>query len=703
MVKIKRIRNRLLNLLIFIILLSNFNFALHSCDEEKIDDEVSSCRPSSCVSRLEEMRKDFQNNLLGKNGVKVNKERALEIYEAATGLDSESVFIITMRGLLHSVGAPGYDIDHVEAARLYRIGVAQGYAPAQYDLAYSYSKGEGVEQDDTEALRLFHLAAAQGYPPAQRSIGLAYYIGESVEQDYAESVYWFRLAAEQSHALAQQNLGYSYYRGEGVEQDYVQSAYWFHLAAEQRDCGASNKLGCMYENGEGVEENDEEAVRLYQLAAEQDSNDAQCNLGRMYLNGKGTEQDYTEALRLYHLAAENGDTYACYCIGYMYGMGFGVAKNATMEMEWYRKAAEKNNLQAQHAIGIMYKKGQGVEQDYEEAVRWFLKAVDQGNADAIFSLALCYNNGNGVEQDYEEALRLYRLAAEQGNSQAKNNIGFMYAKSEWVKKDYQKSMKWLEEAAEEGEHKAQGFLGYLMLRMENQEGVDYDCFGAEYWLSRAAMKDNIHAIKLLGICTKSVFREGMLHLMKAADLGDSDSKTKLHAIEEKIRENKLKRLSKSSVQVLSETVIADVEADISQEAVDHSSEVLSPRALDIVSVEVNKNIDDEENENQELAGISEELSSKNLVAACDSVIDSNSLRRRRVNLDAMSAEESDDECISDAENHCHTEEHNDIYRQTKRFFLFVGRLYNTTKNFFSRRSDDDYIILQTSDNKVKDD
>jgi TPR repeat protein len=42
----------------------------------------------------------------------------------------------------------------VEAARLYQLAVAQGYAEAQGGLGHLYSKGKGVAQDYVEAARL---------------------------------------------------------------------------------------------------------------------------------------------------------------------------------------------------------------------------------------------------------------------------------------------------------------------------------------------------------------------------------------------------------------------------------------------------------------------------------------------------------------------------------------------------------------------
>ncbi len=52
--------------------------------------------------------------------------------------------------------------DYAEAARLYSLAAAQGYAIAQYNLGVMFAKGQGVAKDRAEAIRLYRLAAAQG-------------------------------------------------------------------------------------------------------------------------------------------------------------------------------------------------------------------------------------------------------------------------------------------------------------------------------------------------------------------------------------------------------------------------------------------------------------------------------------------------------------------------------------------------------------
>jgi TPR repeat protein len=94
-----------------------------------------------------------------------------------------------------------------------------------------YINGRGVPRDYAEALRLSRLAADQGFAAAQYSLAFAYANGQGVPQDYAEAVKWSWLAADQGYALAQYYLGIAYGNGQGVPQDLIQSYKWFEVAA----------------------------------------------------------------------------------------------------------------------------------------------------------------------------------------------------------------------------------------------------------------------------------------------------------------------------------------------------------------------------------------------------------------------------------------------------------------------------------------
>ena len=296
--------------------------------------------------------------------------------------------------------------DYKEAVKWYTKAAEQGHSLAQFNLAWMYDNGQGIEQDYKQAVKWYRKAAEQGLAEAQNNLGLMYYNGRGVAQDYKEAVKWFRMAAEQGHTEAQLVIGAVNFFGYGVPQDYTEAANWFRKAAEQGHAKAQYCLGLMYCDGQGVPQDYTEAANWFRKAAEQENATAQYSLALMYDNGHGVEQDYKEAVK------------------------------------WYTKAAEQENATAQYNLALMYSKGEGFPQDYKEAFKWFTKAAEQGYANAQLLLAVMYDNGEGIAQDYKEAFKWYNKAAEQENAQAQNNLGLMYYNGHGVIEDFIEAYKW---------------------------------------------------------------------------------------------------------------------------------------------------------------------------------------------------------------------------------------------------------------------
>jgi len=64
----------------------------------------------------------------------------------------------------------GVERDPIAAAKLYCEAARLGDALSQFNLAWMYSNGRGVERSDTWAAFFFHAAAEQGYEQAQRML-----------------------------------------------------------------------------------------------------------------------------------------------------------------------------------------------------------------------------------------------------------------------------------------------------------------------------------------------------------------------------------------------------------------------------------------------------------------------------------------------------------------------------------------------------
>jgi uncharacterized protein len=80
--------------------------------------------------------------------------------------------------------------DERVGVRYYYMAAEQGYAPAQYNLAFVLQEGSGVAKDEVESVRLYRLAAEQQHvsqPEAQANLGICLRLGIGVKKDERES------------------------------------------------------------------------------------------------------------------------------------------------------------------------------------------------------------------------------------------------------------------------------------------------------------------------------------------------------------------------------------------------------------------------------------------------------------------------------------------------------------------------------------
>ena len=85
-----------------------------------------------------------------------------------------------------------------------------GDAKAQFDLAESYSVGNGVAKDSAKGMDWLRRSALQGYAGAQVVLGYMYQKGINMEKDPSEAAKWYQKAARQGdkdpkHAQTAQN------------------------------------------------------------------------------------------------------------------------------------------------------------------------------------------------------------------------------------------------------------------------------------------------------------------------------------------------------------------------------------------------------------------------------------------------------------------------------------------------------------------
>lgn len=139
------------------------------------------------------------------------------------------------------------------AIEQFRPLVAEGYAPAQYQMGTVYQHGYGVPKDGLKALELFELAASQNYSDAQFELALIYSEGKLVKQDLKKAYQLTFQAAKKGLASAQFNLAVMLANGTGTEQDDFKASRWYQSAADQNHALAQYNLALLYSEGKGVE------------------------------------------------------------------------------------------------------------------------------------------------------------------------------------------------------------------------------------------------------------------------------------------------------------------------------------------------------------------------------------------------------------------------------------------------------------------
>jgi TPR repeat protein len=145
--------------------------------------------------------------------------------------------------------------------------LVEGYAPAQYQMALIYQKGQGVLKSTQKAFDLFSLAAEQNYPDAQFDLAIMYTEGAIVPKNLPLAFSLTQKAAKKKLASAQYNLGVMYYNGQGVKKDFHQASKAYTNAAEQNYALAQFNLALMYYEGKGVEKSVEKSFIWNSIAA----------------------------------------------------------------------------------------------------------------------------------------------------------------------------------------------------------------------------------------------------------------------------------------------------------------------------------------------------------------------------------------------------------------------------------------------------
>ena len=242
--------------------------------------------------------------------------------------------------------------EYEKAFELFNEAAALGYAPAIYNTAVCYLRGEGVEKDSIEAFRSFRKAANLGEEKALHNLASCYMRGIGTAKNDSLALHYYTMSALNGSAISQAILGYMYMNGTGVEQDSIKGREWYGKASEQDEPTSLFAIATIMAKEDSVagyskrQLRKRPAIEYLMRAAGKKHPEAQYRLGQCYENGRYVKKSRKRAFKWYLDAANQGHSDAMERVGHYYEKGHAVKKNEPYAAQWYRLAEQGGNEQA---------------------------------------------------------------------------------------------------------------------------------------------------------------------------------------------------------------------------------------------------------------------------------------------------------------------------------------------------------------------
>ena len=220
-----------------------------------------------------DMKEDYEETKKELDMIKAKK-----LYDEGRVLDAANLGYPETMGVMarnYSLGEGGFNVDKDKAFDFATKAAYAGDSSGQFNLAYCYHKGIGVQQDNAASLTWYQRCVDKGYylALANNNMGRIYNIGgREVEKDFNKAADHYRIAADLGNAHAQFNLAHMYFDGKGVEQSFTEARKWYKLSADQNNADAQLILGQMILRGQGSDEGDiSEGFALIEKASTQNN------------------------------------------------------------------------------------------------------------------------------------------------------------------------------------------------------------------------------------------------------------------------------------------------------------------------------------------------------------------------------------------------------------------------------------------------
>jgi TPR repeat protein len=207
----------------------------------------------------------------GKNGVPVDKIRAMELFEKAAALNHAPA-----QANLGMLLKESYDEkDKKRAFKLLRTASAavdaEGAGDAMYHLATCYLKGIGTAKNEATGVAWLEKSVMAGHTTAMAELGLCCELGKGLAApDKKRAFDLYAMASSLGNFNGHMYLGMCYRNGDcDTAVDHKKACVCFQLGVDQKHSACQRMLAECYEKGDGVLLDKEMALNLYIMAAEQ--------------------------------------------------------------------------------------------------------------------------------------------------------------------------------------------------------------------------------------------------------------------------------------------------------------------------------------------------------------------------------------------------------------------------------------------------
>jgi TPR repeat protein len=227
-----------------------------------------------------------------------------------------------------------------DAITIFAELVQYKYAPSMYYVSLCYRDGKGVGKNPVNSMKFLLEAAKRGYAPAQYDLAVEFDRGNVLERNDSLAHHWYETAAGNEEPRALLEMAHRYRDGKGVAQDNAKSIGLLARAAELKEPDAS------YEYAMHLIAGGNDGTEYMETAADLGNEKAMIHMFD-YLDG---QKRYDEAYRYAKMLSDAGNHEGTRRVADYYLEGKGVSRDKRLAKDLYYEAARAGNKEAKEKL-----------------------------------------------------------------------------------------------------------------------------------------------------------------------------------------------------------------------------------------------------------------------------------------------------------------------------------------------------------------